>query len=98
KDLEDKDIQKVVIAAIIAQEYEKQKAPLNITGNGMEDFFLFDSLYAIAKIPKDLAINKVVNQVMCLNANNVGRGLTQAIGISALNQILFADFYGITYQ
>lgn len=96
-DLEDEDVQKVVMAAIIAQEYENQKGPLNITGNNYSDFFVFDALYSIAKIPKDIVVGKVVGQVMCLNKENPTRGLTQAIGISTLNQIMFADFFGVTY-
>jgi hypothetical protein len=96
-DLKDKDIQKVVIAAILAQEYEQQKGLLTVTGGKTGDYFLFDSLYAIAKIPKDLLVNQMVDRVMCLNSHNVSRGLTQAIGISVLNQILFADYYSITY-
>ena len=98
QDLEDEDIQEVVMAAIIAQEYENQKGLLNITQNNSLDFFLFDALYSIIKIPKDIAVGKVVNQVMCLNRGNPTRGLTQAIGISTLNQIMFADFYGVTYR
>jgi hypothetical protein len=98
EDLDDEDIQKVVMAAIIAQEYENQKGFLNVTQNNSADFFLFDALYSIAKIPKDMAVTKIVNQVLCLNAKNPSRGLTQAVGISALNQIMFADFYGITYR
>lgn len=97
-DLKDKDIQKVVMAAIVAQEYENQKGPLNITKSNSGDFFLFDALYSIAKIPKDIAVTKVIDQVLCINALNPTRGLTQAIGISALNQIMFADFYGVTYR
>ena len=98
KDLEDKDIQKVVMAAIIAQEYEQNKGLLNVTDRSLSDFYLFDSLYSIAKIPKDLIVNKAVDKMMCLNHFNVNRGLTQAIGVSVLNQIVFADFYGVTYQ
>ena len=98
EDLEDEDVQQVVIAAIIAQEYENQNGLLNITQNNSTDFFLFDALYSIIKIPKDIAVGKVVNQVMCLNRGNPTRGLTQAVGLSTLNQIMFADFYGVTYR
>lgn len=97
-DLEDKDIQEVIIAAILAQEYEQQKGALAITGSKQNDFLLFDSLYSIAKIPKDIIVDKIINQTMCLNSNNLTRAYTQAIGITAINQILFADYYGITYH
>lgn len=98
KDLEDKDIQDVVIAAILAQEYENYKAPLNVTGGYMEDLYLFDSVYSIIKIPKDIIVTNIMSRALCLNTNNPARGYTQAIGVMALNQIFFADFYGISYR
>ena len=97
-DLEDKDIQKVVLAAIMSQEYEQKKGPMSFTGSSTGDYFTFDSIYSIAKIPKDILVNKMIDQVMCLNANNPVRGMTQAIGIQTINQILFADYYGVTYR
>ncbi|MGZ3789243.1 MAG: hypothetical protein ACXVLQ_12010 [Bacteriovorax sp.] len=97
-DLNDPDIQKVVIAAIVAQEYESLNGPLVITGSKNKDFFLYDSIYFFLKIPKDIVVNKMIDQAMCLNSNNLSRGYTQAVGISVINQILFADYYGITYK
>jgi hypothetical protein len=97
-DLEDTDVKKVVMAAIIAKDYEQKKDVLNITDDKYHDFFIFDSLYSIAKIPKDMITNQIVDRVMCLNSYNVNRGLTQAVGISVLEQIIFADYYGITYK
>lgn len=97
-DLDDKDIQSVVLAAIVALEYEQQNGLLNLTGGKVEDFFIFDSLYSIAKIPKDIIANKMIDRVMCLNSHKVNRGLMQAVALSALNQILFADYYSITYR
>lgn len=97
-DLEDKDIQEIVIAAILAQEYEQQKGALAITGSKQNDFLLYDSIYSVLKIPKEILVNKIISQSLCLNSNNPTRAYTQAIGITAINQILFADYYGITYQ
>lgn len=98
RDLEDEDIQNVVIAAILSQEYEQHKAPMKLTGDKTDDFFVFDSVYSIAKIPKDIVLNRLVDRVMCLNSHNVSRGLTQAIGLTVLNQILLADYYSVTYR
>ncbi len=97
-DLEDEDIQNVVIAAILSQEYEQHKAPMKLTGDNTDDFFVFDSVYSIAKIPKDIVLNRLVDRVMCLNSHNVSRGLNQAIGLTVLNQILLADYYSVTYR
>lgn len=98
EDLSDPDIQKVVLAALIAEEYEKQQGSLALTGSKMQDFYLYDSLYSLTKIPKDIFVDKTVNKIVCLNTYNSHRGMTQAVGISALNQILFADYYGLTYR
>ena len=97
-DLDDKDIQKVVIASILSQEYQQQKGPMSFTNSKTQDFFMFDSIYSMVKIPKDIFVNKMINQVLCLNTNNMTRGMTQAVGITAINQILFADYYGVTYK
>lgn len=97
EDLKNPEVQKVVIAALNAQEYELRKGPIS-TGSASGDALLFDSAYSIAKIPKDLLVERLTTQVMCLNMHNPKRGMTQAIAINTLNQILFADFYGITYR
>lgn len=97
-DLDDQDIQDVVIASIIAQEYKQQKGALVVTGSKQNDFLLYDSIYSVLKIPKEILVNKIIAQTLCLNSNNPTRGYTQAIGITAINQILFADYYGISYQ
>jgi hypothetical protein len=95
-DLNDPDIQKVVIAAILSKEYNEQKGAISF-GDPNLDFLAFDSLYSLAKIPKDLWLLKYSIQLMCLNLNNPRRGIIQLIGIQTINQILFADYYGITY-
>jgi hypothetical protein len=97
-DLKDPDIQKVVMAAIVAQEYEQQKGILAVTGSKNNDYLLYDSIYSLAKIPKEIIVHKMIDQAVCLNSHNPARGITQAVGITALNQILFADYYGITYK
>jgi hypothetical protein len=98
EDLKDPEIKKIVLAAIIAQEYENQQGPLALAGSKTQDFYLYDSLYSLVKIPKDIVLDNTVNKIMCLNTYNSTRGITQAVGISAINQILFADYYGVTYR
>lgn len=98
KDLNDPDIAKIVFAAILAQEYETSSKGIITLGTSNLDAFAYDSMYSILKIPKDIFVHKMTNQIMCLNLHNTNRGLVQVIGINTLNQILFADYYGITYR
>ncbi len=97
KDLEDKSVQKVVLAAIIAEEYERKKALLQ-TGSITTDSFIFDSFYAALKVPKDIYLQKISTQVMCLNMFNPSRGVKQVIAINVVNQVLFADYFGVAYK
>lgn len=97
KDLEDKSVQKVVLAAIVAEEYERKNALLQ-TGSLTTDSFIFDSFYAALKVPKDIYLQKISTQVMCLNMFNPSRGVKQVIAINVVNQILFADYFGVVYK
>jgi len=97
KDLEDKSVQRVVLAAIIAEEYERKNAWLQ-TGSLTTDSFIFDSFYAALKVPKDIYLQKISTQVMCLNMFNPSRGVKQVIAINVVNQILFADYFGVVYK
>lgn len=97
EDLKDPEVQDVVLAAIVSQEYENKNKMVS-TGSSYGDFFLFDSIYSMARIPQEIFINQLTNKVMCLNLHNPKRGLTQAIGINVLNQIIFSNYYSITYK
>lgn len=96
--LQDEDIQKVIIAALLAQEKERRKKALIHTGSSQIDSFIFDSMYAAFKIPKDIIVNRMTTQIICLNMHNQRRGFTQAVGINVLNQVLFADYFGVAYK
>ena len=96
--LQDEDIQKVVLAALVSQEMERRKHAIIKTGNSNYDSFIFDSFYSILKIPKDILVNKMTMQMVCLNMHNQSRGFTQAVGLNILNQVLFADYFGVTYR
>ncbi len=96
--LRNKDIQDVVIAALIRQEKERRDATFIHTGSATFDSFIFDSFYSLIKIPKDYMFNKMTTQIICLNANNPKRGYTQAVALNVFNQVLFADYFGITYR
>lgn len=96
--LKDEDIQKVVIASLLAQEKERRKRAIINTGSTGLDNFIFDSVYAAFKIPKDIVVSRVTTQIICLNMHNQKRGFTQAVGLNVLNQVLFADYFGIVYK
>lgn len=96
--LQDEDVQKVVLAALVSQEMERRKHAIIKTGNSNYDSFIFDSFYSILKIPKDILVNKMTMQMICLNMHNQSRGFTQAVGLNILNQVLFADYFGVTYR
>lgn len=96
--LQDEEIQKVVLAALIAHEKERRKNYLINTGSSTYDSLIFDSFYSVLKIPKDYMLNKITMQIVCLNMHNQSRGFTQAVGINLLNQVLFADYFGLTYR
>lgn len=97
EDLDNKDVQEVILAAMAKAQYDNMKGPIH-TGNGNVDFYLYDSLYSILKIPKDIFVGKMTNKLMCLHQFNPKKGLTMAVGLNTLNLILFADFYGVTYK
>ncbi len=96
--LQNEDIQKVVIAALIAEEKNRRKMAVINTGKTELDSFIFDSVYAAFKIPKDIIVNRITTQIICLNMHNQRRGFTQAVGLNVLNQVLFADYFGVTYK
>lgn len=96
--LQDEDIQKVVIAALIAQEKDRRKRAIINTGKTELDSFIFDSVYAAFKVPKDIIVSRVTTQIICLNMHNQRRGFTQAVGLNVLNQVLFADYFGVAYK
>lgn len=98
KQLQDEDIQKVVIAALLAQEKERRKRALINTGTAELDSFIFDSMYAAFKVPKDIIVSRVTTQIICLNMHNQRRGFTQAVGLNVLNQVIFADYFGVAYK
>lgn len=98
EDLQDEDVQKVVIAALLAQEKERRKQAVIHTGNSLLDNFIFDSVYAAFKVPKDIIVNRMTTQIICLNMHNQRRGFTQAVGLNIMNQVLFADYFGVVYK
>jgi hypothetical protein len=93
EDLDDPEIQELVIAAILAQEYEENRGQIIATGDVGADRFSFHAAYGLAMLPKDMATNLYIYRTLCLGQLNPKVALMKAVGLYTINRVVFDQLY-----
>ena len=93
EDLDDPEVQDMIIAAILAQEYEENRGDLIATGDVGADRFSFHAAYGLVMMPKDLATNLYIYKVLCMGQLNPRAALMKAVGLYTINRVVFDQLY-----
>lgn len=91
--LQDPELKAQIREAIIKEFYEDAKGVHGV-GSVMADKYLYDRGYnALAGIPRNMIAGYMTYATLCRNADRPIRGLTQAMGIQAINQSVGGYLY-----
>jgi hypothetical protein len=93
EDLDDPEIQELVIAAILAQEYDENRGNIIATGDVGADRFSFHAAYGLAMLPKDIATNLYIYRTLCMGQLNPKAALMKAVGLYTINRVVFDQLY-----
>lgn len=93
EDLDDPEIQNIVIAAILAQEYEENRGKIISTGDVGADRFAFHAAYGLVMMPKDIYTSLYIYRVLCMGQMNPRAALMKAVGLYTLNRVVFDQLY-----
>ena len=90
EDLEDEGIQNLLLTSIVQQMYDEQKGDLIATGNAGSDRYAFHATYGLIMMPK---VSLYIYNTLCMAALNPKAAMIKAIGLFALNRIVFDQIY-----
>jgi hypothetical protein len=93
EDLDNLEVQEMIIAAILAQEYEENRGDIIATGDVGADRFSFHAAYGLVMMPKDIATNLYIYKVLCMGQINPRAALMKAVGLYTLNRVVFDQLY-----
>lgn len=93
KDLDNPEVQEVLVLAATVSLYEANRGPYFDTGDIGVDRYVFNSLYSLVTIPRNMAQSYINYQILCMNQNNLPKAITSAVLFTTSVNFMMSQFY-----
>ncbi|MBT5095404.1 MAG: hypothetical protein HOM21_14235 [Halobacteriovoraceae bacterium] len=92
-DLERKEVQEALVAAVLLQMYDQNAGKIIKTGSTGSDRWAFNASYAAVMLPRDTLVTLYIYRTLCMGAMNPKMALMKAIGVYTVNRLIGDQLY-----